>query len=159
MFGYDLFGHAMDPSEANFIQITRQMFLAHIMKYTLLSSFQKRIKRFGSIVMHITACKLFRAVVYPRVGRIVFSDLLINPILIGHQFLRKIRLAWVFISSRISSTASAGVKGAPADDPDMEHPLSKHMRRLRNVRMKAAQKTPPLPRRPEPSRKSKKSGT
>ena len=85
MFGYDLFGHAMDPSETNFIQITRQMFLAHIMKYALLSSFQQRIKRFGSIVMHITAGKLFRAVVYPRVSRIVFSDLLISPILIGHQ--------------------------------------------------------------------------
>ena len=55
------------------------------MKYALLSSFQQRIKRFGSIVMHVTAGKLFRAVVYPRVGRIVFSDLLISPILIGHQ--------------------------------------------------------------------------
>ena len=85
MFGYDLFGHAMSPSETNFTQITQQMFLAHIMKYALLSSFQQRIKRSGSMVMHITACKLFRAGVYLTVGRIVFSDLLISPILIGHQ--------------------------------------------------------------------------
>ena len=85
MFGYNLFGLAMSPSETNFIQITRQMFLTHIMKYTLLSSFQQRIKRLGGIVMNFTAGKLFGAVVYPRVGRIVFSDLLISPILIGHQ--------------------------------------------------------------------------
>ena len=55
------------------------------MKYALFGTFQQRIKRFGSIIMHIAAYKLLRTVSYPGVRCIVFSDLLICPILIGHQ--------------------------------------------------------------------------
>jgi hypothetical protein len=75
----------MVPSKTCFVEIARQMSLAHIVKNTQFGALQDRVKRLGGVVMSIATCKFFFSMINPIMRGKHLTGFTVRVKLIGHQ--------------------------------------------------------------------------
>lgn len=85
LFIFLLFWDSVVPPETDFMEIARQMLLAHIVENTQSRTLQVRIERFCRVVVRFAPCELFLTVVHPIMGGEHFTRRAIALKLIGHQ--------------------------------------------------------------------------
>ena len=78
-------GATMIPAEADFTQVPADMLATHIMKNSLLGSFDQRPKRLSGVVVYRAPGVLLAQMVDRRVGGIPFSDAPVGCELVAHQ--------------------------------------------------------------------------
>jgi hypothetical protein len=79
------FWNTMVPSKTYFVEIARQMSLAHVVKYAKFGAFQDRVKRLGGIVVSIATRKFFFTMINPIVSSKHLASFAVSLKLIRHQ--------------------------------------------------------------------------
>ena len=79
------FWDTMVPSKTYFVEIARQMHLAHVVKYAKFGTLQDRAKRLGGVVVSIATRKFFFTMINPIVSSKHLASFAISVKLIRHQ--------------------------------------------------------------------------